>query len=509
MILRCIVGVLLSLVVPRASHAQTVALPPGFTDSLVIGDLNQPVGSNFLPDGRLLFTERSSGKVRLIVNDRIAAIDPVLVVDSLRTSDWEAGLLGIVADAGFPTRPYIYAFYNLLGVPYMRVSRYTVSGDLTFTGEGSLSADPVSRYDILLIPDVFAVHSGGALAVGADSTLYVAAGNDNFFCVSSNLSDLRGKILRLRVSTLPPGPGGPPALGVITPPDNPFASHVSPVARLVWHYGLRNPYSFHIDPSTREMFIADVGEDAFEEIDVAAEGGKNFGWEYYEAFQRTIFQPNCAQADTALFTFPVYAYAQVPTSGSAVISAGVYAPPPNAPRRFPSSYVGQYFFGDGFQQWLRRLSRTGSTWALAPAVTGQPDSLNWARASAMPWLLTSLHFGPDGALYYFIYYTVWNQPTGQLRRIAYTQPTSVNVDGVGDWTVEGRGPVRVQYAIERSATVTIDAFDVRGRRVARIERARRDPGVYTAVWSARVPRGMYTLRLITEDTTRSRRVVVH
>lgn len=500
-----------ALLAPACAAGQGVTLPPGFTDSLVIGGLDQPIGSTFLPDGRLLFTERASGKVRLAVNDHIASTDPVVVVDSLRTADWEQGLLGVAADIAWPARPYLYVFYNMSNAAFMRLSRFTVTGDLAFTGDGGLTADPASRFDILLIPDIFPVHSGGTIRFGLDSMLYVAAGNDNLFCTSSNLSDLRGKLLRLNVAGLPPGPGGPPPYATITPADNPYVAHVAPAAHLVWHYGLRNPYTFHFDPATGQLLIADVGQDMFEEIDAPASPGRNFGWEYYEAFVRTPYQPACSEADTASFTFPAYAYAHVVSSGSAVISAGVYRPAPNAPRRFPSIYEGQYFFGDSFQQWLRRLSGSGSSWTLAPPVAGQPDSANWARMTAGPWTLTSLTFGPDGALYYMILYTVWNQPTGELRRISYSQRTGVEERAAGTLHVPSpaRGTVRIAYTVVRSGPVTLDVLDARGRLVRRIGQATRDPGAYVSTWDARTePSGIYRVRLARGEDVEERRVVV-
>src|SRR5690349_1924581 len=89
----------------RQASAQPAVLPSGFTDQLLVGGLSFPTGMAFLPDGRLLFVEQFSARIRLLVNGALAATDPVCTVPSVR-SGGERGLLGIAVDPGFPARPY-------------------------------------------------------------------------------------------------------------------------------------------------------------------------------------------------------------------------------------------------------------------------------------------------------------------------------------------------------------------------------------------------------------------
>jgi glucose/arabinose dehydrogenase len=258
-------GLLLAVAAPAAAQ---FTLPPRFVDEQLIGGLSYPVGMAYLPDGRLLIIEQVSAKVRLLVNGALGATDPVVTVADVNTNDTERGLLGITVDPGWPTRPYIYVQYNRASTVKICISRYTASGDLAFTGNGALTINPASRYDILTdLPDAAPNHNGGTLRFGPDGMLYSSLGDDATGCPAQDVTVLVGKILRLDVSGLPAGGGGPPAKGLITPTNNPFVTNPNLNARLVWLSGLRNPFRFAIDRLSGNMLIGDVGENAWEEVD--------------------------------------------------------------------------------------------------------------------------------------------------------------------------------------------------------------------------------------------------
>ena len=188
----------------------------------------------------------------------------------------EAGLLGIAVDPGWPARPYVYTHATATS-GFVRISRYTVTGDLSNTGNGSLSISTSSRYDLINdIPDDAGNHNGGSVRFGPDGMLYVSLGEDADPCAAQDTT-LKGVILRLDVANLPAGSGGPPPGDLITPSDNPFATTVGWM-RASSILGLRNPYRIHIDPQNGAVFIADVGQSQWEEIDRADVGGRNFGW---------------------------------------------------------------------------------------------------------------------------------------------------------------------------------------------------------------------------------------
>ena len=385
-------------------------VPAEFVDELVVAGFDQPVNLGILPDGRTFVIERVPARVRLVVDGALSPVDPVLTVDSVLTNDGERGLLGIALDPDWPARPYIYLDYTYAGGPWIRVSRFRAQGDLAFTGDGQVTFDPASRYDVLRIPDLSPIHNGGSLRFGPDGMLYVAVGDDGVACHAQDRTILRGKILRVDVGVLPDGPGGNPPLALITPADNPFAPQGGN-AGLVWAWGLRNPYSFEFDPLDGRLFIADVGAASYEEIDLAATGGLNFQWPIYEGPLRTTFQ--CAGVDSSSWVPPVYSYDR--TVGATVIAGFVYRRPSGAPAGFPLDHEGSFWFTDFYTGILRRLvPGPGTAWIEAPPVPGQPGPLDWGNDRL--WV-SAFFQAPDGSVLYTQNWLSFPQPTGELRRI--------------------------------------------------------------------------------------------
>jgi glucose/arabinose dehydrogenase len=492
--------------------AAQFALPTQFVDEQVIGGLDVPVGMACLPDGRILVVEQVNARVRLIVNGALAATDPVLTVADVNINGSERGLLGIAVDPGWPARPYIYLQYDYLPTIKIRISRYTVGGDLSFTGNGSLTIDPSTRYDILTdLPDNAFNHNGGTLRFGPDGMLYSSLGDDATGCPAQNLTVLVGKILRLKVSGLPAGGGGPPALGLITPPDNPFVTDPNLNARLVWFSGLRNPFRFGIDPLTGNLAIGDVGEATLEEIDYVASPGASFEWPVREG---NIPGPTmCPGADASRYTAPVYVYPH--TEGAAVIGGVIYRRPAQGANRFPPEYDGDIFFSDFYSPWVRRLKGSGSTWSLAPA-PGQPNGTDWGSGpeSISDWLVA-----PDGALVYCRMFD--GGGIGVIRRIRYTGTTSVPEPAAtalelrAPYPAPARTTVSVDYVLASDALVTIAIYDLTGREVRALTRSEPQArGPHHVVWDTRdgegrsVESGVYFAQISLGGERRQRRLVV-
>ena len=113
------------------------------TDQFIADGLDRPVGMAFLPDGRLIVIENDTGRVRLLVDGKFGAVDPIGTVDSLSWIGSEEGLMGVAADPQWPARPYLYFHYA--GVDSsLHVTRYAVSGDLDDPTSGFLIMDPDS-----------------------------------------------------------------------------------------------------------------------------------------------------------------------------------------------------------------------------------------------------------------------------------------------------------------------------------------------------------------------------
>ena len=467
----------------------------------------------FLPDSRILVIEKNTARVRLVIGNAISSTDPVLLVPNVQGAGSEQGLLGIAVDPGWPARPYVYLQYTSTLDPHIRISRFTVSGDLSFTGNGALTADPASRYDVISdIVDNYVFHNGGGLRFGTDGMLYSALGEDLEACYAQLLTTLYGKILRLDVSGLPPGPGGPPPYSAITPPGNPFVAHPDIRAHLIWAYGVRNPYSFDVDPSNGDLMIADVGEVKQEELSWATGPGMNFGWPVREGYVPGPSVLSCAGLDTTGFTRPVYAYPHDDEFGSAVISMGFYRRPPGAATGFPAEYEGDFFFTDVGPGWIRRLKRDGASWSLAPLVPGQPSLERWGHQPE--GRITFGGVGSDGALYYVFYH-----PAGQIRRIVHHDPL-VGVGGgprpgtllEAPRPVPARGHVRLAYTLETAGEVELAVYDAAGRHVRRLADGVEPAGRREVRWDGRddagreVEAGLYFARLRAQGGVSTRRI---
>lgn len=510
-----------ALVAP-APTAAAVLVPTGFLDELVVGGIDAPTNATFLSDGRLFVVGQYTAQVRLIVNEAPAAVDPAGTIPGVR-SEGEAGLLGVAVDPGFPARPYLYVQATHASPRAIRISRYTLIGDLAFTGNGAMALDPSSRYTVIGdLPDVASHHNGGTLRFGPDGMLYSSLGDDDAPCLAQDRTRLQGKILRLDVSGLPAGPGGPPAYAAITPADNPFVAHPDSAARLVWAYGLRNPFSFTIDPATGCLFLGDVGDQAWEELDLACAGGMNFGWPHWEAGRRTGL--TCAGADTSAMVPPVHAYAHT-SPGWAVFAGPRYRAPAGASDPFPALYENTHFYGDTWKSFVRRLEPAGPGWAPAAPVPGQPSADDWQSGVRY---ITSMHVGPlDGSLYYTMLYRV--EPVagpGELRRIRHVG-TSTGTDDplpvaglalLGARPSPASRPVATELAWRQGspAPVRLTIHDVRGRLVRRLVSPLdgvRAAGEHRVAWDGRdasgrpAPAGVYAVMLEAQGQRRTLRLV--
>ena len=503
---------ILALRVPAARAQGTI--PAGFSDSLLVGGLDFPVGMAFLPDGRLLVVEQKSAKIRLIRNGVLAATDPVATVPAVNTSGSERGLLGITVDPGWPARPYLYIHCNNAGTSTIRITRYTAAGDLTGTGDGGLTVDPATGYDLLNdAPDQFFNHNGGTLRFGHDNMMYASLGEDADACAAQDTVSLRGVILRLDVSNLPPGPGGPAPRSLVTPPDNPFAGHPNANARLVWALGLRNPFRFQVDALDGTLWVGDVGENKYEEIDHVMAGGLCFGW---PAFEGGVAHPISCTNAIVRGTDPVYYYDRTGFT-AAVICAGAYHRPAGASGGFPAEYEGNVFFNDYYAGFLRRIAPSDGVWVIAAPVAGQGDPINWGSGfvAVSDWVV-----GPDGALWYCRQSNAsFQNNTGEIRRIIASATLSVPPAGeaaaefLPPYPTPAPGFANLSWVLRRAAQVELTVFDAGGRRVRQLVRAeQQNAGPHGTTWDGiddqgRAARpGLFVARLLVDGVAYERRI---
>jgi glucose/arabinose dehydrogenase len=323
--------------------------PSGFTAVPVAGGISSPTAMDFAPDGRL-FVCQQTGQLRVISGGSLL---PTPFVNLTVNSSGERGLLGVTFDPDFANNHFVYVYYTATTPTiHNRVSRFTANGDVALGG---------SEVAILDLNDLSSAtnHNGGAIHFGPDGKLYIAVGENANPSNSQTLNNLLGKMLRINAD------------GTI-PPDNPFFSTATGNNRAIWALGLRNPFTFGFQPGTGRMFINDVGQNIWEEINDGIVGS-NYGWSICEgacgnpSFRDPLFQ---------------YGHGTGPTTGCAITGAAFYNPPVVT---YPADYVGKYFFADLCSGWIRRFDPgTASAQGFTTGISSPVD----------------LHVGPDGNLYY-------------------------------------------------------------------------------------------------------------
>ncbi|MEW5987891.1 MAG: PQQ-dependent sugar dehydrogenase [Chloroflexota bacterium] len=316
-------------------------------------------------DDRLFVTEKD-GRIYVVEADGTRLPNPFLDIRDLVSVENEQGLLGLTFHPAYQTNGVFYITYSHTddeGMIYTRLARYIVS-----QGDPNL-ADPNSEVILLTLAQPTAMHKAGDLSFGPDGYLYASVGDGGGsgdpYDRGQDGQSLLGKILRLDVD------GGFP---YAIPPDNPFVNDPT-VLDEIWAMGLRNPWRFSFDRQTGDLYIADVGEGLWEEIDfqpAGSAGGQNYGWRCYEGnHEFTIV--NCGAA--ADYDFPVYEYGH--DLGCAVVGGFVYR---------GSLYPvlsGYYFFTD----WC-----TGQLWRMRQDTAG-----NWLIHSLNQHPLGLTAFGEDAA----------------------------------------------------------------------------------------------------------------
>ena len=347
-----LMAALLVLVSSGSAHSAST-VPSKFTDSLV-AQVSNPTSMAIAPNDGRLFVAQKSGKLRVIKGGKLLS-KPFLTVSTDTT--YFRGLLGVTFDPNFSQNKYIYVFYTAT-TPYIhnRVSRFTANGDVAVAGSEKVLLD---------LPETTGSgHYGGSLRFGADGKLYVGVGDDTTHTDAQSLSTVNGKILRINSD------------GTI-PSDNPFYSNASGDSRAIWALGLRQPYSLDVS-STGRMFVNEVGEDTWEEIDEVKEG-TNYGWPTHEGYT--------ASPDASLQNYanPLFYYAHTgdpATTGCSITGGAFYDPTTQV---FPSEYSDDYFYTDYCSGWIRSYDPTTNTdTAFASGITKPVD----------------LEVGENGRLYY-------------------------------------------------------------------------------------------------------------
>ncbi len=285
----CSLGVFLSLNSAVDSHHVN------YVKTKIASGFNVPTDFVFTPDGRTFVAEKG-GPVKVIKNGAVLT-QPLINLNVDNTG--EKGVLGIVLDPDYANNKYVYIYYVNANPLEIRVSRFTENNDQVVTGS-----------ELVLLKSTQVLnsnHHAGTLRFGGDGKLWITVGNNSISSNAQDLSNIHGKILRINRD------------GSI-PSDNPFGT-------AIWAYGLRNPFRFSFLPDGRPI-IGDVGEAAWEEINIGTKGG-NYGHPGQEGI--------CASCP---YVNPVFAYPH--NNSSASVTGGFVA-------------GTDYYFGDYALGFIKRL----------------------------------------------------------------------------------------------------------------------------------------------------------
>lgn len=314
---------------------------------VMVEGLRAPVDVAAPGDGSgRLFVVEQAGVIR-VVSDNTLLTRPFLDIRARISSGGERGLLGLAFHPDFPTDPRFLVNYTDLDGDTV-IAEYRLDA-----GQPSIG-DPQSERILLQIDQPFPNHNGGAVVFGPDGMLYIATGDGGSGGDpqgnGQRLDTLLGKVLRIDVDRPPDGVGEPYRV----PADNPFVATAGALPE-IWLTGLRNPWRMRFDPETADLWIGDVGQGEWEEIDVAraGESGLNYGWNRMEGFH--CFEPSRG-CDEAGLTLPIAEYGH--DLGCAIVG-GVVVRDPAQPL-----LDGGYLFSDAC---------SGNLWLLDPAGAGRRE----------------------------------------------------------------------------------------------------------------------------------------
>jgi glucose/arabinose dehydrogenase len=362
--------------------AQEIALKP------IASGLDQPTSIVNAGDSRLFITQQT-GRIAIYDGTRILP-QPFLDVSSLISCCDERGLLSVAFHPHYRDNGLFFIDYtNPQGNTV--IARYSVSSDPN-------RANAASAQVLLTIQQPFANHNGGQLQFGPDGYLYIGMGDGGSGGDPGNraqsLNTLLGKLLRIDVDN---------TTTYRVPPSNPFVNRAGALPE-IWAYGFRNPWRFSFDRETGDLWIGDVGQNTFEEVDLQSAtsiGGENYGWRLMEGFHCFTPSTNC---NDGTLTLPVVEYSHADSSCS--ITGGYRYRGTQSPR-----LLGVYFYGDFC---------TGKIWGLSQNANGSFTSRLLIDSALM---ITTFGEDTNGELYVDDYgtgvvYAITDAVPGQARHRA-------------------------------------------------------------------------------------------
>lgn len=434
---------------------------------LFASGLSNPVCITNAGDSRLFVVDQA-GYIRTVDLTGKVNAQPFLDIRSRVVFSGERGLLGLAFHPEYKTNGFFYVNYVGTG-DITTISRFRVNSD------NPEIADPTSELKLMTITQPFSNHNGGTLCFGPDGFLYIGMGDGGSGGDPGNRSQnpllLLGKMLRIDVNN-----GNLYAI----PTTNPFRNSTTTLPE-IWATGLRNPWKFSFDRLTGDLWIADVGQNAFEEINfqpATSTGGENYGWRCYEG-NATYNTSGCLPA--ASLTFPVYVYPQ--GTDCSVTGGYVFRGDPN------SAYYGHYFFADYCSNRIWTLHKVGENWVKEDF--GQYSGNSFST------------FGEDasGKLY------VAGRGSGKIYRVV-GNTTGINASNILSGVKIIKDPFSGKISIETGQNASRQAklilSDIKGTIINTVTmygvNYELDPGI--------LPKGVYILNIVIGDKKMAHKLVL-
>ncbi len=453
----------------------------------VASGLNMPIFVTAPADDSRLFIVEQRGVIKILENG-VVLPTPFLDIDALipnpGTND-ERGLLGLAFDPGYASNGRFFVYYYGLANQTV-IARYLVSGNPDV-------ADPFSAQIVYTVNQPATNHNGGTIAFGPlDGYLYLGQGDGGGSGDANNRAqnplDPLGKFVRLDVS----GPSG-----YTVPPSNPFVGNPAYLSE-IWALGVRNPYRYSFDRLTGDLWVADVGQSLWEEIDfqsAASPGGENYGWRLMEG--NHCFNPPTGCEAIPGLTDPIHEYSH--SLGCSVTGGYVYrgAAIPDL--------AGTYFFADYCSGTIWSMRYDGAN------VSEFTDRTAQLAPGGGLSIQSISGFGEDG---FGELYVVdrGTSTTGEVYKILpEVSATGESVLGRGaqedgDVRIIGCRPnpatTRVELTVETThpGHLVVELVDPQGRFVRRLASGAQGPGTRRLAWDGRdaggraVPAGVYFVR---------------
>jgi hypothetical protein len=482
----------------------TAPAPAQITSQRIASGLNNPVYLTTPPgDASRLFVLERPGLIRIIADGTLLPT-PFLDIQSIVLSVFnEQGLLGLAFHPNYAGNGQFFVYFTEgTGAGRSVIFRYNVSANPDI-------ADATSGFRVFTLTQPFVNHNGGQIAFGTDGYLYLGLGDGGSAGDpadrAQNGMNLLGKMLRLDID----GPDAYPAdtnNNYAIPPTNPFVGNPG-VLDEIWALGLRNPYRWSFDRLTQDLWIADVGQNCWEEINLtpaSSTGGENYGWDVMEGLHcfNEANHFDCTQSSCGSgLVDPVLEYGHGPACS--VTGGYVYRG-----SQIPA-VQGLYFFADYCSNEILSVAFEGGTMV---------DSTNWTTALDPPnATINSISgFGEDanGELYIVdlggeIFKIIRHPASGAI------EPGQPGEFGLGPARPNPfTGSTRLDLQLDRDGQVDVGVYDVSGRLVRRLHEGFARAGVLALSWTVdparntTVPAGIYFVRAVSGGRTETKPVVL-